>query len=106
MEEKEILLQILNELRMLRDILSQPAHFDKKFITLKEASAISGLSVRQLREYIRQGVLARYGSKKRTLIFKDELFEAIRNGFRKMTEPTPRGRKDRLRPVKVGKSRS
>jgi len=103
MEEKEILLQILGELRALREILSQPVPSERKFITLQEASAISGLSVRQLREYIRQGVLTRYGSRRKTLIFSGELLEAMRAGFKKPEYPTPSGRTKKLRIVKVQK---
>jgi len=106
MDEREILLQILNELRTLKDILSQPASTDKKFITLREASAISGLSVRQLREYLRDGVLTRYGSKRRVLLYTEELIEAIRNGFRKVIEPSPRGQEKRLKTIKVGRPKS
>ncbi len=100
--ELQLLENILEELRLLRKAIEDSNRvFASKFISLKEASEISGLSVRRLREYIRAGVLTRYGSKRRTLIWIDELERAIINGFRTENLESPRSRKDRLKPVKV-----
>ena len=102
--ELQLLENILEELRLLRKAIEDSNRVSvpgRKFISLKEASKISGLSVRRLREYIRAGVLTRYGSKKRVLILAAELEEAIRNGFTYPSNPAPNTKRNLLRPVRL-----
>ena len=107
--ELQLLENILEELRLLRkaiedsNCVSVPG---RKFISLKEASKLSGLSVRRLREYIKAGVLTRYGSKRRTLIFIDELEEAIKNGFTpdpSNADSRPGKKRRHLKPVRLAR---
>ncbi|MBW2064302.1 MAG: helix-turn-helix domain-containing protein [Deltaproteobacteria bacterium] len=100
---QKLLQDILVELRTLRKDVNQLAAPDvtKKFLTLKEASALTGLSPRQLHHYIRNGVLTRYGSRRRVLLSSDELELAIIEGFRKPIDSTPRTRSGKIRPIKL-----
>jgi excisionase family DNA binding protein len=101
---KELVSQLASvaaELKALRELLvtyTLPSQ-QREFLTLQEASELCGLSSRQLREYIRQGVLTRYGSSRRILISRTELEEAIKNGFKQAFEPSPVHGK--IKPIKV-----
>jgi len=102
---QKLLQDILVELRTLRKDIHQLAVSDvtKRFLTLKEASALTGLSPRQLHHYIRSGVLTRYGSKRRVLLSSDELELAIIEGFRKPTDAAPTDQTGKVKPIKFSR---
>jgi len=71
---------------------------EKEFLTLEEASKLSGLAPKTLRKYVAKGILSRYGSARKVLIAKSELKNAIQTGFKPSLTICPN---EKIRPIRV-----
>jgi len=99
-EIKTILLRLIGQIEILNEQLQYQLNVKKDFpfITLEEASRISGLSRKTLKNYFSKGILTRYGSKRKPLIAKEEFLEQIKHGFK---SPIPQPQNKKIKPIRL-----